>query len=201
VLNRKFTTFNSRTNHSRDVVSHLTKNARMRKSLIAISFLFSILSSCQLEKKAQEKKEYLRNVGDIEYNDKIDEIDFKVCNGDDIILQYFNLGKGPVYSGEKSKILNVFKSKYKPLINKDQNGLIRIRFVVNCEGKSGRFRVLQSDFNYQAIEFDKRIVNQLTDITKGIENWEVLYLSEFTVDYYMYLIFKISNGQLIEILP
>jgi hypothetical protein len=148
----------------------------MRKSLIAISFLFSILSSCQLEKKAQEKKEYLRNVGDIEYNDKIDEIDFKVCNGDDIILQYFNLGKGPVYSGEKSKILNVFKSKYKPLINKDQNGLIRIRFVVNCEGKSGRFRVLQSDFNYQAIEFDKRIVNQLTDITKGIENWEVLQL-------------------------
>jgi hypothetical protein len=65
------------------------------------------------------------------------------------ILQYFNLGKGPVYSGEKSKILNTFKSKYQPITDKNQNGLIRIRFIVNCEGKAGRFRVLQSDYNYQ----------------------------------------------------
>ena len=173
----------------------------MRKTLIIISFLFSILSSCQFEKKVEEKKEYLRHVGDIEYDDKTDNSNFKICSGEDSILQYFNLEKGPVYSGEKSKILNLFKSKYKPITNKDQNGLIRIRFVVNCEGKSGRFRVLQSDYNYKEIEFDKRVVNQLTDITKGIENWEVLYLSEYTVDYYMYLIFKISDGQIIEILP
>lgn len=173
----------------------------MKKLLIAISFLFSILSNCQSEKKIEGKQEYLRWIGDIEQNDQIDKLGFKVCNGNDGILQYFNLGEGPVYSGEKSTILNAFKSRYKPLIDKDQNGLIRIRFVVNCEGKSGRFRVLQSDYNYQEIQFDERIVTQLADITKGIEKWEVLYRSEVPVDYYMYLIFKITNGQLTEILP
>jgi hypothetical protein len=173
----------------------------MKKSFLVIILLFSILCSCQIEKNVSEKKEYLRWVGDIEQNDQIDELTFKVCNGDDKILQYFNLGEGPVYSGEKSKILNTFKSNYKPIPNKKENGLIRIRFIVNCEGKAGRFRVLQSDYDYQEKEFDKEIVSQLLNITEGIENWEVFKRNEVPVDYYMYLIFKITDGQLKEILP
>jgi hypothetical protein len=173
----------------------------MNKTRIIILFLFSILLSCKSEKKNEEKQEYSRWVGDIEQNDKIDELDFKVCNGDNKIFQYFNLSKGPVYKGEKSTILNTFNSKFRPLTNKEQNGLIRIRFIVNCEGKTGRFRVLQSNYNYQKFEFDKRIVTQLVDITKGIKNWEIQYRNELPIDYYMYLIFKITNGQLTEILP
>ena len=173
----------------------------MKKSILKLTVLFSILCSCQTEKKASEKDEYLRWVGDIEQNDQIDETEFKVCNGDDKILQYFNLGEGPVYTGEKSKILNSFKSKYQPISDKNQNGLIRIRFIVNCEGKAGRFRVLQSDYDYQEKEFDKEIISQLLNITKGIENWKVFKRNEVPVDYYIYLIFKITDGQLTEILP
>jgi len=173
----------------------------MKKSFLAIILLFSFFWSCQIEKKINKKEEYLRWVGDIEQNDKIDEIEFKVCNGDDKILQYFNLGEGPIYSGEKSKILNTFKSKYQPISDKNQNGLIRIRFIVNCEGKTGRFRVLQSDYHYQEKEFDKEIISQLLNITKEIENWEVFKRNEMPVDYYIYLIFKIKDGQLTEILP
>lgn len=160
-----------------------------------------MLLSCQSDKKVVEKQEYSRWVGDIEQNDQVDELNFKVCNGDDKILQYFNLGEGPVYSGEKSSILNTFESKYKALSNNDQNGFIRIRFIVNCEGKTGRFRVLQSDDNFREIKFDESIVTQLVDITKGIENWQIFYRRDTPVDYYMYLIFKIKDGQLTEILP
>jgi hypothetical protein len=111
------------------------------------------------------------------------------------------LGQGPVYAGEKSSILNTFKSKYETFSDSDQNGFIRLRFIVNCEGKTGRFRVLQSDENFEEIEFDKKIVNQLVAITKGIENWEIFYRKDDPIDYYMYLIFKIKDGQLTEILP
>jgi len=173
----------------------------MKKIIILTTVIFSLLWSCQTEKKADEKQEYLRWVGDIEKNEQIDELEFKVCNGDDKILQYFNLGKGPVYSGEKCKILNTFKSKYKPITDKNQNGLIRIRFIVNCEGKAGRFRVLQSDYDYQEKDFNKEIVSQLLNIIKEIEDWEVFKRNEVPVDYYMYLIFKITYGQLTEILP
>lgn len=168
----------------------------MRRLILKIVLLFSILWGCQVE-----KSDYLRWVGDIEQNDQIDKLDFKVCNGDNRVLQYFNLGEGPVYKGEKSRIINAFKSKYKSVNDKRENGLIRIRFIVNCEGKAGRFRVLQSDYNYQETEFDKEIVSQLMTITKGIEDWAVFKRNEATVDYYMYLIFKIKDGQLTEILP
>lgn len=173
----------------------------MKKTFILTIVIFSLLWSCETEKKDDGKQEYLRWVGDIEQNEQIDESEFKVCNGDNKVLQYFNLGEGPIYSGEKSKILSTFKSKYQPLRDKSQNGLIRIRFIVNCEGKAGRFRVMQSDYDYQKKDFNKEIVSQLLNITKEIENWEVLKRNEVPVDYYMYLIFKITDGQLTEILP
>lgn len=173
----------------------------MKKSFLKIILLFSIFLGCQTEKNVNEREKYLRWIGDIEQNEQIDDIEFKVCNGDDKILQYFNLGEGPVYLGEKSKILQIFKSNYKPISDKKENGLIRIRFIVNCEGKAGRFRVLQSDYDYQEKEFDKKIVSQLLNATKEIESWRVFKRNEVTADYYMYLIFKITDGQLTEILP
>tara|TARA_R110002020_G_scaffold444853_1_gene656494 strand:- start:2053 stop:2316 length:264 start_codon:yes stop_codon:yes gene_type:complete len=87
------------------------------------------------------------------------------------------------------------------LSDSDQNGFIRLRFIVNCEGKTGRFRVLQSDENFEEMEFDNKIVNQLVTITKGIEKWGIFYRQDDPIDYYMYLIFKIKDGQLTEILP
>lgn len=160
-----------------------------------------MLSSCKTENKIEDKKEYLRHVGDIEQNNKIDNHDFKVCNGDINIIQYFNALQGPVYAGEKSTLLETFKTKYEPINNTNKNGFIRIRFIVNCKGEAGRFRMLQSDNEFEEIEFDKRITSQLLEITKGIENWEILFLDEIYWDYYIYLIFKINNGQLTEILP
>lgn len=171
----------------------------MKKSLLPLVFL--ILLSCQSEKKTIEKQEYLRWVGDIKQNNQIDDMDFKVCHGDENSIQYFNLGGGPIYNGEKPHIIQTFKDNYQPITKKNQNGFIRIRFMVNCEGKAGRFRVLQSDENYRETKFDDAIVTQLEKITKGIENWVVLYRDEIPIDYYMYLIFKITDGQLTEILP
>lgn len=172
----------------------------MKKTWIAIACVVAVVTGCQLERSVGEQT-YLRWVGDIEQNDQLDGVDFEVCNGDNHVLQYFNLGKGPVYSGEKSAVIRTFQSKYQPVPNKDQNGLIRIRFIVNCAGKAGRFRVLQSDYNYQELVFEDSVVNQLLDIIKGIEKWQVLYEDEAAVDYYMYLIFKMKDGQITEILP
>ena len=172
-----------------------------KTSFLKIAFVLSMLYSCQSEKKAVEKEAYLRWVGDIAQNEHLDDLNFRVCNGDENSLQYFNLGYGPVYKGEKSSLINTFKSNYKAITDANENGLVRIRFIVNCEGKAGRFRVLQSDYEYQETEFNSDIVSQLLNITKGIEHWEVLYRDNVAVDYYMYLIFKIRDGQLIDILP
>jgi len=173
----------------------------MKKILTPIFLSIFIFSSCETEKKIDDKKKYLRWVGDIEQNNELDNANFKTCNGDEKILQYFNLGEGPQYIRGKSETLNTFKTQYKPITDNSQSGFIRIRFIVNCEGKAGRFRILQSDYDYQEVEFDVRIVTQLMDLTKEIQNWKIFYRNEIPIDYYFYIIFKISNGQLTEILP
>jgi hypothetical protein len=95
----------------------------------------------------------------------------------------------------------MFKSSYKPVEGKDQNGFIRIRFIVNCKGEAGRFRIIQSNLNFQNTEFDTKITTQLLDITRGINQWEILKRNGTPIDYYMYLILKIDNGEISEILP
>jgi hypothetical protein len=124
----------------------------------------------------------------------------KTCNGDENILQYY-WGDGSIYLNEKTSFLDLFRAKYKPVKGKSTNGLVRIRFVVNCKGKANRFRTLQSDNNYNEIEFDERIVSQLVNITKGIDSWKIINVHDEPIDYYLYLIFKLENGHITEILP
>jgi|SRR5690606_4046578 len=174
----------------------------MKKTFTILFSLIFVFSSCQTKEKIEDKEDYLRWIGDIEQNNEMDDTEFKACMGDENILQYFHLQEGPMYYGEKPGIQNTFNTKYKPVTGNNQNGYIRIRFVVNCEGKAGRFRILQSDYDYNEIQFDESIVDQLLEITKGMENWEILYGNEkIPIDYYLYLIFKINDGQITEILP
>jgi hypothetical protein len=171
------------------------------KILISLKLLFLFFNiSCQSTKDVNTTNKYLRHVGDIEKNED-DDPNFKLCMGDENVIQYFNLGKGPTYLGEKSAILKTFKRNYNPIVNKNQDGLIRIRFIVNCKGEAGRFRVMESDNEYNEFIFDEKIVSQLLDITKSIAYWEIFQYREKDTDYYLYLIFKLADGQIKEILP
>lgn len=172
------------------------------KNILYALYLSLLLWSCKTTQQVvQSDTSNLRWVGDIQANAKLDDPDFKTCHGNESIYQYFNFSDEPSYVGEKPALMAQYKTNYRLVKGKNQHGFIRIRFVVNCNGKAGRFRALQSDAHYQTIEFDKKIVKQLLDITKQIENWEVVYKNNEPVDYYQYLIFKINDGELTEILP
>jgi len=163
--------------------------------------MVTIISLTACHEGNAQKEKMKRWVGDISYNQEQDNHNFVICNGKENILQYFNLGNGPSYLGGKPELVKRYKSQYSPVKGHEQNGFIRIRFIVNCEGKAGRFRMIQSDRDYQEMSFDDKITTQLMDITKKIEEWLVMYRKDDSVDYYMYLIFKIKDGEILEILP
>ena len=169
----------------------------MKEVFYFLCFLF--LASCKMQNT--EKVTYPRQIGDIGYDAKLDNPNFIPCNGDDKILQYFNKGKGLEYKGGKKEIEGVFEKKYTD-VEVDESGLIRIRFIVNCKGETGRFRVIQMNENYEQFTFDNRITNQLLILTKGLDGWKIKEDGRGSkIDYYQYLIFKIEKGNLIEILP
>lgn len=152
------------------------------------------------QEKTEIKSEYPNYVGDIEFNSESDNKDFELCNSKHI-FQYFNIGDGLLYQGEKLAIEKEFAEKYKSEIIKNETGLIRINFVVNCKGKIDRFRLLSMGENYKEKAFVNSITEQLMSITKNLKGWKGKKYNENEIDYYQYLIFKIENGQLKEILP
>ena len=152
------------------------------------------------QEKSETKSLYPNYVGDIEFNSETDKKDFELCNSKHI-FQYFNNSGGLEYEGEKLAIEKEFTEKYKSEIIKNETGLIRINFVVNCKGKTDRFRLISMNENYEEKVFDKSITDKLLSIAKNLKGWKGKRIREKEIDYYQYLIFKIENGQLKEILP
>ena len=162
-----------------------------------LCYLAIILLSCN----SQQNSKTSRWLDDIQYDKKIDKKNFVVCDEDNV-FQYFNLGDAIHYKGDKPMIINEFIANYDSTKVKRESGLIRIRFIVNCEGETDRFRMMQSDLNYKEKVFDKNISDQLMAITKGLDGWGKKEKKDGTsVDYWQYLTFKIIDGKIVKIIP
>lgn len=160
-------------------------------------FLIPILFSCQSEKQISN---YPKSIGDIEFDSKIDNPNFKLCF-DKYVFQYFNDSNGLQYKGEKIVLDKTYFDNYKNQNLVGETGLIRIRFIVNCKGETDRFRILEMDENYKEKKFNEKITNQLLQISKNLSGCNPKIIQNRNVDYYQYLIFKIKDGNLIEIMP
>lgn len=168
------------------------------KNLVLLILLLPLFTNCQTEKNVVSK--YPANVGDITFDEKLDDPQFKRCLDERYSFQYYNDSKGLQYKGEKIEIERKLEAIHLKS-NPNSNGYITIRFVVNCEGQTGMFRVQQMNENYEEIAFDNKLTNQLLDFTKKLEGWIPKEYQGKKLDYYQYLTFKIENGKVSEILP
>ena len=169
------------------------------KQIIFLLFTIVSFSSCQSHESLAVNKEYPRWIGDLKKHNS-DNQNFKTCNDESLIKQYFNNGQGFEYLGEKPALISAYNN-FTPSKKENQNGIIRIRFIVNCKGETGRFRIMEADENYKSFKFDKKITTQLLAITKQLKGWKSKTIKNTEIDYYQYLIFKIENGNIKEILP
>ena len=162
-----------------------------------VIWLVGVLSQCQSFSK--EKKEYPRQIGDIAFDPGVDDPNFELCN-EEWVYQYYNFSNGLQFKGEKTAIYRAFSTYQKDSVS-NQNGYVTIRFIVNCKGETGRFRMESMNENYEAFRFDRAITQQLMDITQGLSGWEIAIYNDEPKDYYQYLTFKIQMGQIVNILP
>ena len=84
--------------------------------------------------------------------------------------------------------------------SKNTNGYVTIRFLVNCEGKTGLFRTQQLNENYTEENFDRDFIENLS-FTKSLYGWITKEVQRRKSDYYQYLTYKITDGKVSEILP
>ena len=172
----------------------------------AIYYLFLIgaigIFPNQLLAQSNFDTTYTRWVGDIETDSTVDCPDFYLCNGKQYAAQYFHYTDDYPYMFGKDSLMNIFQHRYKPYFKEDQSGYIRIRFIINCEGQSGKFRISQAGRDYLPKTFHKRIISQLMEIIKSVNGWRIMFdHQDRKRDYYMYLTFKLKNGEITDIIP
>ncbi|NML70755.1 hypothetical protein HHL23_13260 [Chryseobacterium sp. RP-3-3] len=132
-------------------------------------------------------------IGDISVNKKTDNPDFHTKG---ITYQYYQANTK--YKGERKAIRDSFMTKI-PKLTTIHNGWIIIRFLINYEGATDRFRFFCIDENYQNIKLDNHEEKDLLKIVRSLHNWEIGKVNEKKVNSYYQITCKIENGKVIDI--
>jgi hypothetical protein len=129
--------------------------------------------------------------------------DFYVCN--DLIYQNNPIHRyyysAPVYNGGIYNITKTYNLKYRKPEDIKESGLIRIRFLINCKGETGRFEMIEMDNNYVIKTFHASISTQILNICKALNEWTPGRRNNVNLDSYKFLTFKIKDSEIIEIFP
>lgn len=139
------------------------------------------------------------NIGDIDYDSNVDNSSFKLCN-EERVFQYYSVGTE--YEGERKALRNeVFKYLSNEIIKFDSNsGYITFRFIINCNGKSGRYRVKMVNEDLKETVFKKSEIEKLKTAITKLKKWKSGKLNDGTkVDSYYQINFKIEKGSIIDI--
>lgn len=165
-----------------------------------ISALILGFFTCNLfaQDKLPDAANLPNQVGDIIFNPQTDQYDFKLCDKDNI-YQYYGLNTS--YKGEAKTLKKELFAKmvYQPQF-KQVTGSVTVRFIVNCKGQTGWFRIYQLDASYRKIAFPAIFVSMISAAVKSLKGWVPGKLPNGTVcDTYYYLHFKVVNGHVKDI--
>jgi hypothetical protein len=170
------------------------------KNLVII--IVALVVGCTPEKQRDREimPIYQNTIGDIAFDKSKDDPQFIICHPYWTSPQYYQ--DKFQYEGELSAIKEEFAKMYDLTSLRGQDGFITIRFVVNCKGQTGRFRIYEVNKELKEFSFDVRISESLLNIAKHLSKWKIQKAQDGTpMDYYQYLTFKIENGQIKEITP
>ncbi|WP_456441208.1 hypothetical protein [Psychroserpens sp.] len=123
---------------------------------------------------------------------------FIVCN-ENYILQYYNTQELP-YPNKKNGFRNYINLAYVNN-NYSDSGYLNIRFIINCEGEVGRFVIHENNLDLEPNTFNKDLKNQLFKLTSEAKGWKPIFLHDEDRDSYMYVSYRIENGEITEIIP
>ena len=166
--------------------------------ITAITVLFGLQNRKRSISKRVPEIIYLERIEYIDPNNSEQLIEFSICDSNNI-SQYYN-PEGTSYKGEKVNLKSIIKKKY---INKNykDSGYLNIRFIVNCHGFAGNYLIHENDLNLSPYKLNEGMVKQLLEITKTLQNWNPNIIGGKNYDSYMYISYRIENGEITEILP
>jgi hypothetical protein len=171
----------------------------MYKIFFVAALLFATAVQILAQNTAPRPVNGKKKVGWIQFDAKRDNRDFKLCDENNI-QEYYQVG---TRYGEGLKSVRRFFQQYAAdaFSKKQSDGYLTIRFVVNCNGETDRYRVWATDLEMKPQQVPPENEQKLTDALRKMGNWQPGERDGKIYDTYAFLTFKILNGKITDILP
>ena len=127
------------------------------------------------------------------YDAKIDHPNYIICDSTGISsgrnrLQYIG-GTNKLRKDIRAKY--VYRQAYETF-----TGYIVIRFLVNCEGQSGRYRAESLNLDFSPSNAPADLLDQVTELLKNLDNWTKSAVNDPKKEYSKFINLKITNGKI-----
>lgn len=140
-------------------------------------------------------------VGHIDTSLTIDDAEtFAPCYHATKINDYYN-DRRAQYIGKTGRLRKDLADEIDPTLFDGQHGYLTFRFVINCEGRAGWFVADGSTFDYRDHVFSPALVRAIYKVLNQPNRWQFLTVNGEARDAYTYIILKIEDGVLTEIIP
>lgn len=138
-------------------------------------------------------------IGWIGFDKSLDDPNFIVC--DELnIEEYYQVD--PSY-GEGMPAIRKYIWANKPLLDPlcEEDGYVIIRFVINCHGRTDRYRTKFMSLNYSdESTLNTQLQNKIIQLIRNMGNWTPGKYENRTYDCYQHLKFLFKNSQLVDVL-
>ncbi len=167
------------------------------------SFHTELIEQMTLEEFKQRANHGKKRIAYIDPEKTIDQSpDFKICNQELLIGDYYNCDLRGQLKGGKGSWWHILEERLSPQKLKKESGYLTYRFVLNCKGEAARFITEQADLDYNSKQFPSETIQHFYDIVSSQKDWQPCQQSNGeSYDSYTYITFKLKNGKVIEILP
>lgn len=133
----------------------------------------------------------------IPYDAKFDDPNYIICDSTKI-----NSGRNRLrYIGGTNKLRKDITSKY--LYSQEYetfSGYIVIRFLVNCEGKSGRYRAQFLNLDFSPLSAPSDLLKYSIELVKSLDSWTKSSVYDSKEEYSKFINLKIKNGKIQHVL-
>ncbi|MEM1259459.1 MAG: hypothetical protein AAGC45_06120 [Bacteroidota bacterium] len=140
---------------------------------------------------------YPDHIGYLDASNPDMDIEFNRCNPDLLPVGFYSSSFKTAFSANPSTFKKIIKQKFNAQYDYDDSGFVMIRFIIDCNGNIGDYEVNSLNKDYKRTAFSNDLVNILIDLCLDKKHWR----GRKDIDTYMYLILKIQNGQVLEIIP
>ena len=143
--------------------------------------------------------DYEQNVGVISKKNALGPRDFELCFEEKVFPYYYGRQQAKYRPG--NDVLRAFIDRHFQNFGYDnESGYITIRFIINCEGRAGRYEIQQVGMDFKKKKFNKALVDHLFSLVQQLQDWQAIEFYGDKYDSFFHIIFKIENGNLNEVL-